>query len=201
MFLVGQLPSEFDVSAITRPQLANLIGRDYTWLDSRCRRAREQMTLAKVEPGAEFPRQDADAIEILPLKDISQGKWARFDAEDAISMGVTLELEDAGLTFQAAAKIAVNAGAVRVLALPADAEDLWLAVQIDRDAMGQSRGHTAGTLVEIAEAMASHRAAITRNQGPEEPVAVIMVNASAVLRRLKVRARGLGIDAALGWGG
>jgi hypothetical protein len=165
---------------LTTPELVHLLGRDYAWFETKRRRTREQIDLKKIKDGERWPTVGHDA-DLLPVKDVFGGRWAKYDAEDAILMALAIEGEDRGLTFKAAAKMADNSGAAQVLTRPLTEPDLWIGKAIDAD---ECTSHLCGSWAEITRQVAK-KADIQAD--------VFLLNASAILRRLRKRAAELGL--------
>jgi hypothetical protein len=171
---------------LSTTEFVTLIGREYAWFESKRRRAREALDMSKpIAPGASFPTVDTEAL-ILPVKDITGGRWAKYDAEDALTMAVAVEGEKRGLTFDAAAKLSENASAVSVLSRDPKEPDLWIGKIIDPDG---ATHHVAESWERISKVVADEAPALD----------LVFINASAVLRALKQRANDLGLSDALGW--
>src|ERR1700754_1224293 len=77
------------------PQLCRLIDRDYSWFATRLRLARAHLAAGR----------HADAAHTLPLS--SYGPHAEHSAADVLRMAVAVEGERLGLSFEAAAALAV----------------------------------------------------------------------------------------------
>jgi hypothetical protein len=167
-----------DTAMLTTTELVALLDRPYAWFETKRRRNREAAELQRVEPGEAFPKVDPDKLD-LPVKDIFGGSaWAKYDLEDAFNMALAVELEERGLSFLAASRLTTNtAAAAHAIGRPRNAPDLWIGKSVNYEG---ATGHFAGEPDEIAKHIAG---ALT----------VIMVNASAVLRRLQSRALDLGL--------
>jgi hypothetical protein len=166
---------------ISTTELMTLLGTDYDWFHSKRRRLREQTAL-KPETAGKFPNIKYDDIELLPVKDIDGGRWAKYDAEDAINMAAALALAKAGVSFVAAARMVQNTHAAAVLSHNSRGDDYWIAKFTDEK---EGAEHANGTWREVTKRARDRQ--------------TIALNVSAVLRQLQARAAEVKLSAALGW--
>lgn len=177
--------------SISTNQLLNLVEREYSWFDSLRRRWRQQFELKCLDEGR-FERAEIDSFP--PVKDLGGGKWAKFDLEDAFALMLALRIESSlGMNFRQATNLVFNASATAVITRPLSEPDLWIGFVQEAP---EGRSHVSGTLLEITTAFARYDAEAC--QGGGSGLAFGCVNASAVFRELRERARLLDLATALG---
>jgi hypothetical protein len=166
---------------LSTPELCKLVDRSYAWAQMRRLRAREKCNRRlKVPRGA---RASADrAISGFPVKSLEGVRWARYDAADVLNVATAVAGEDSGLTFEAAALLAHHGNASAALTR----EGTYHVARIT--ALDGRVRYCGGALDQVVREIAS-----------SGPVGVAIINVTAVLQQVRLRADALGLTEKLRW--
>jgi hypothetical protein len=157
---------------LTSTEFCKLIGRKTKWLDTRKRRYKEKL---EFKPGGTI---DFGEIDPLPLREPLAEGWARYNAIDAVLMGIAIEAEDSGINFRDGVNIALHSDPKQIIEQPNDKPDVYVGnIVVDEGLAPLIRGTTN----EIY--------GVLKDKYQDRYKALILINASDVWRRLRERAR------------